>query len=158
MDQEQVETTGEVAPVVEVIDLTGLEEKLTGLVEVLEAEQEQKKLDAEELAKQEEQKKLDAEKQAKLDAQTQKVVEEQQQADVATVEEFRENVLAELKTLNENVQHYETLAESIVEHQKVEMELYNTVYFASIAVILVVCVMPSIWIARALKNMIKSFI
>ena len=143
---------------IEVVDLTGLEEKLTGLVEVLEAEQEQKKLEAEELAKQEEQAKLEAEEQAKIDAQTQKFVEEQQQADVATVEEFRENVLAELKTLNENVQHYETLAELIVEHQKVEMELYNTVYFASIAVILVVCVMPSIWIARALKNMIKSFI
>ncbi|MGG2085401.1 hypothetical protein [Lysinibacillus pakistanensis] len=145
-------------PAVEVVDLTGLEEKLTGLVEVLEAEQEQKKLEAEELARQEEQAKLEAEEQAKIDAQTQKVVEEQQQADVATVEEFRENVLAELKTLNENVQHYEILVESIVEHQKVEMELYNTVYFASIAVILVVCVMPSIWIARALKNMIKSFI
>lgn len=155
MDQEQIETTGEVVPVV---DLTHLESKLTDLVEVLEAEQEQKKLEAEKIAKAEAEAKKLAEEQAKVDADTQKAVEEQQQAETATVEDFRENLMIELKTLNENVQKYEALSEAIIEHQKVEMELYNAVYFASIAVIVAFCIMPSVWVVRMFKNALKSFI
>jgi len=140
------------------VDLTELETKLTDLVEVLETEQElkqaekeQQQIEAEKLAKEQE-------AQAKLDAENQKIVEQQQQADVETVEEFRANVLKELQLLNENVQHYEELSEAIIEHQKVEMELYNAVYFASIAVIVAFCIMPSIWVVRMFKNALKSFI
>ena len=132
-------------------DFTELETKINALVEVLETEQEQKQAEAEKLAKEQE-------VQAKLDAENQKIVEQQQQVDVETVEEFRANVLKELQLLNENIQHYEELSVAIIEHQKVEMELYNAVYFASIAVIVAFCIMPSVWVVRMFKNALKSFI
>lgn len=157
MDLEQIESTGEVVTS-PAVDLSELETKLTDLVEVLQTEQEEKQaekelqqIEADKLAKEQE-------AQAKLDAENQKIVEQQQQADVETVEEFRANVLKELQLLNENVQHYEELSVAIIEHQKVEMELYNAVYFASIAVIVAFCIMPSIWVVRMFKNALKSFI
>jgi len=139
MAEEIIEEVPTVPAELEVIDLTGLEEKLTGLVEVLEAEQEQKKLEAEELAKQEEQAKLDAEEQAKIDAQTQKAQAEQQQADVATVEEFRANLLSELKTLNEEVQELKE-----IELQNQEMYAYTlpNVRQASDLSIIFLCLIP----------------
>lgn len=147
MDQEQIENTGEVSSPV---DFTELETKLTDLVEVLEAEQEQKQAEAEQLAKEQE-------LQAQQDAENQKFVEEQQQADTATVEEFRQNLLTELQTLNESTQAYEAYYEAIVEHQKVEMELYSAVYYASAIVIIYGCLLPSFWIVRQFKNMINWF-
>lgn len=170
---EQVETTGppeqNETSSLPTVDLTELETKLNDLVEVLQADQEQKQLEAEnlaieaeKLAKEEAEAELlaaeQAKEQAKVDAKNQKLAEEQQKTDTENIEDFRANVLNELKMLNENVRHYEEVGQAIIEHQKVEMELYNAVYFASIAVILVVCIMPSVWIAKQFKNMLKSFI
>jgi len=146
MDQEQIEATGSPG-----VYFTELESKITDLVEVLETEQEQKQAEAEKLAKEQE-------VQAKLDAENQKVVEEQQQADTATVEDFRESLLSELQTFNENTQDYTTYFEAIIEHQKIELELYNAVYFAAVIVIVFGCLLPLFWVVRQFKNMLNSFL
>lgn len=115
MDQEQVESTGEVVSP-PVIDFTELETKITNLVEVLETEQEQKKIEAEKLAKEEEAAKQLAEEQAKTEAENAQLTEaelkekakadEQHANTVMSLQESQvatlDDILVEMKTLNQN--------------------------------------------------------
>lgn len=118
MDQEQVETTGEVAPVVEVVDLTGLEEKITGLVEVLEAEQEQKKLEAEKIAKEEAEAKKQAEEQAKVESENAVLTEQEAQEKAKSDEEHASNVMSlqesQVTTLDDILREMQTLNQNAV--------------------------------------------
>lgn len=168
MDQEQIETTGlpeqnETASP-SVIDLTELETKLTNLVEVLEAEQEQKQLEAENLAKEAENQakeeaeaKLLAEKQAKeqakVDAENQKVLEEKQQADTETVEEFRENLLNELKTINESIQEVKEIE---LHNQEMYEHAFPSIKQASDLAIIFLCLIPLIIVYKWLSSMFNS--
>lgn len=144
---EQVETNGSPP----VVDFTELESKITDLVEVLETEQEQKQAEAEKLAKEQE-------VQAQQDAENQKIVDEQLQADTATTQDFRQNLMSELQEFNENTQDYTAYFEAIIEHQKIEMELYNAVYFAAVIIIVFGCLLPAFWVVRQFKNMMNWFL
>lgn len=144
---EQVETNGSPP----VVDFAELESKITDLVEVLETEQELKQAEAEKLAKEQE-------VQAQQDAENQKIVDEQLQADTATTQDFRQNLMSELQEFNENTQDYTAYFEAIIEHQKIEMELYNAVYFATVIIIVFGCLLPAFWVVRQFKNMMNWFL
>lgn len=115
MDQEQIVSTGEVesSPVV---DLTGLETKITELVDVLQAEQDAQKKEVEKLAKEEEQAKKTEEEQAKIAEEDAKLSAEEEQAKSLEDEEYAntvmtlqetqaqsiDDILLEMQTLNQN--------------------------------------------------------
>lgn len=157
MDQEQIETTGlpeqNETVVPPVVDLTELETKLTGLVEVLEADQEQKKIEAEKLAKEEAEAKLLADKQAKADAQNQKALEEQQQADTATVEEFRENLLIDLKEINKSIQEVKEIE---LHNQEMYEHALPSIKQASDLAIIFLCLIPLFIVYKWLASMFNS--
>lgn len=88
--QEQIDTTGQAPPV----DLTNLESKLTDLVEVLEADQEQKKAEAENAQLTE----AELKEKAKADEEHAKTVVSLQESQATTLDD----ILAEMQTLNEN--------------------------------------------------------
>ncbi|MEK5234093.1 hypothetical protein MHB42_20605 [Lysinibacillus sp. FSL K6-0232] len=152
-EQAEIIEENVVTPVPE-IDFTELETKLTDLVEVLETEQEQKQLEAEKQAQEAEEQAKIEEEQAKIEAEA----EEQLQAESAATDEFRQNLLTELQVFNEGVRDYTEYFEAIVEHQKVELELYNAVYYASVIVIIFGCLLPLFWIVRQFKNILNWFI
>lgn len=142
-EQLQPETADQVSPV---IDLTDLESKLTDLVEVLEADQEQKKAEAEKLAKQEEEAKQLAEEQAKTEAENAQLTEaelkEKAKADeehaktVMSLQESQattlDDILSEMQTLNENV---------VLLHEKTDFQ--NEVITESAVMITIAVVMAS---------------
>lgn len=150
MEEEQIETTGEVVPVV---DLTELETKLTDLVEVLEAEQDQKQAEAEKLAKEEVKAKKLAEEQAKLDAENELLIEEQVQADTATTVEFREDLLVDLKTLNESILE---LKEIELQNQEMFNNTFPSVKQASDLSIIFLCLIPLFIVYRWIASMFNS--
>lgn len=140
--QEQIDTTGQAPPV----DLTNLESKLTDLVEVLEADQEQKKAEAEKLAKEEEEAKQLAEEQAKTEAENAQLTEaelkEKAKADeehaktVMSLQESQattlDDILIEMQTFNENV---------VLLHEKTDFQ--NEVITESAVMITIAVVMAS---------------
>lgn len=142
-EQLQLETADQVSPV---IDLTDLESKLTDLVEVLEADQEQKKAEAEKLAKQEEEAKQLAEEQAKAEVENAQLTEaelkEKAKADeehaktVMSLQESQattlDDILSEMQTLNENV---------VLLHEKTDFQ--NEVITESAVMITIAVVMAS---------------
>lgn len=145
MEQEQIETPEEVVTP-PAVDLTELETKLTDLVEVLEADQEQKKAEAEKLAKQEEEAKQLAEEQAKTEAENAQLTEaelkEKAKADeehaktVMSLQESQattlDDILSEMQTLNENV---------VLLHEKTDFQ--NEVITESAVMITIAVVMAS---------------
>lgn len=140
--QEQIDTTGQAPPV----DLTNLESKLTDLVEVLEADQEQKKAEAEKLAKEEEEAKQLAEEQAKTEAENAQLteaelkekakVDEEHAKTVMSLQESQattlDDILSEMQTLNENV---------VLLHEKTDFQ--NEVITESAVMITIAVVMAS---------------
>lgn len=137
MQEKQIDSTGDAQE--EIKEVEDLRASIDSLVETI----------TEQVAKEEEEKLQTLELKAKED--------EQVQADTATAEDFRGNLLSELQMFNENAQDYTVYFEAIIEHQKVELELYNVVYFASVIVIIFGCLMPLFWVVKQLKNMANSF-
>lgn len=159
MEQEQIETTGEVISP-PAVDLTELETKLTDLVEVLETEQEQKQaekeqqqLEAEQLAKeQEDQKKVQA-----------KDLEQQQAIQQAFAEEeatYREQILSSLTEINDGLG---LLNEATAELKEIELKnqemleyTFPSVKQASDLSIIFLCLVPLAIVYKWLSGMFNG--
>lgn len=146
MAEEIIDEVPTVPIVPEVVDLTGLEEKLTGLVEVLEADQEQKKIEAEKLAKEEEEAKQLAEEQAKLEAENAQLTEAELKEKAKADEEHAKTVMSlqesQATTLDDILSEMQTLNENVVLLQE-KTDFQNEVITESAVMITIAVVMAS---------------
>lgn len=160
MDEEQVESTGEVVSPPPVVDLSELETKLTDLVEVLEADQEQKQAEKE-------QQQLEAEQLAKEQEDQQKVqakdLEQQQAIQQAFAEEeatYREQILSSLTEINDGLG---LLNEATAELKEIELKnqemleyTFPSVKQASDLSIIFLCLVPLAIVYKWLSGMFNS--
>lgn len=160
MDEEQVESTGEVVSPPLVVDLSELETKLTDLVEVLETEQEQKQAEKE-------QQQLEAEQLAKEQQDQQKVqakdLAQQQAVQQAFAEEeatYREQVLSSLVDINDGLI---SLNEATAEIKEIELKNQEMIEHALPSVkqasdlsIIFFCLVPLAIVYKWLAGMFNS--